>query len=76
MIENALNSAFGELLHLNLMEEFRVETDTWTRNRLAAAYERALSNTMRDGAPAPAAGSLEAAILGLQNRPDRSVRFD
>jgi hypothetical protein len=64
---NALDSAFGELLHLNLIEEFRAETNSWTRDRLAEAYERALRNTMLDGAPPPAKGSLEAAILGLDD---------
>lgn len=68
MATNALDTAFGELLHLNLMEEFKMSSDSWTRERLAAAYERALTNTMRDGAPPPPMGSLEAAILGLQER--------
>ena len=62
---NALDSAFGELLHLNLIEEFKGPTGAWTRDRLAEAYERALKNTMQDGAPPPAVGSLEAAILGI-----------
>ena len=66
---NALDSAFGELLHLNLIEEFRGPSGAWTRDRLAEAYERALKNTMRDGAPPPVEGSLEAAILGLNTRP-------
>ena len=65
MTVNALDSAFGELLHLNLMEEFRRTSKSWTRKCLAEAYERALANTMRDGAPVPPQGSLEATILGL-----------
>ncbi len=68
MIENALDSAFGELLHLNLIEEFKRSDEAWTRDRLAKAYERALANTMRDGAPRPPEGSLEAIILGLEGR--------
>jgi hypothetical protein len=62
---NALDSAFGELLHLNLIEEFKGPSSSWTRDRLAEAYERALRNTMVDGAPPPEEGSLEASILGL-----------
>lgn len=68
MTENALDTAFGELLHINLIEEFEARSCEWTRGRLAAAYERALANTMRDGAPPPAEGSLEATILGLPMR--------
>jgi hypothetical protein len=68
MTENALDSAFGELLHLNLIEEFKSSPEAWTRDRLAKAYERALANTIRDGAPRPPEGSLEAAILGLEGR--------
>ena len=68
MTDNALDSAFGELLHLNLIEEFKSSDAPWTRKRLAKAYERALANTMRDGAPLPPAGSLEAAILGIEER--------
>ena len=68
---NALDSAFGELLHLNLIEEFRGPSGAWTRDRLAEAYERALKKTMLDGAPPPLEGSLEAAILGLDPRPNR-----
>ncbi len=71
MIANTLESAFGELLHLNLLEEFKTQSGTWTRDRLAKAYEVALNNTMLDGAPEPAQGSLEAAILGLSGKPDR-----
>jgi hypothetical protein len=73
MTVNALDSAFGELLHLNLIEEFRSSNKTWTRRCLAEAYERALANTMRDGAPVPPEGSLEATILGLQARQGRKV---
>ena len=73
MTASALDSAFGELLHLNLIEEFETRSCEWTRERLAAAYERALSNTMRDGAPPPPEGSLEAAILGLPIREPRSL---
>ena len=65
MSQNALDTAFGELLHLNLLDEFRDQSGAWTRERLAQAYERALNRTMLDGAPAPAEGSLEAAILGV-----------
>ncbi|MCW6509905.1 hypothetical protein [Lichenifustis flavocetrariae] len=65
MAENTLDTAFGELLHLNLLEEFKAYGGAWTRERLAKAYENALTNTMLDGAPEPAEGSLEAAILGL-----------
>ena len=65
MTTNTLETAFGELLHLNLLEEFKTQGGVWTRERLAKAYESALANTMRDGAPAPVEGSLEAAILGL-----------
>ncbi len=73
MTVNALDSTFGELLHLNLMEEFKGSRKNWTRKCLASAYERALANTMRDGAPEPPEGSLEAAILGLQaTHSDRS----
>jgi hypothetical protein len=71
MTENALDTAFGELLHLNLMEEFRDQSGAWTRERLAQAYERALNNTMLDGAPAPVEGSLEATILGLGHRTEK-----
>ena len=66
MTANTLDTAFGELLHLNLIEEFRMSSELWTRRRLAAAYERALTRTMQDGAPPPPLGSLEATILGLQ----------
>lgn len=66
MTVNALESAFGELLHLNLLEEFHNSQKNWTRKCLAAAYERALANTMRDGAPVPPEGSLEATILGCR----------
>jgi hypothetical protein len=69
MSENTLETAFGELLHLNLLEEFRAAGGSWTRERLAKAYERALTNTMLDGAPEPQQGSLEAAILGLDPKP-------
>jgi hypothetical protein len=75
MTENTLDTPFGELLHLNLLEEFRTQGGVWTRERLAKAYEHALANTIRDGAPEPAQGSLEAAILGLSSRADpRQVR--
>lgn len=67
MTVNTLETAFGELLHLNLLEEFKTQGGVWTRERLARAYERALANTMLDGAPAPAEGSLEASILGLDS---------
>lgn len=70
MVANTLETAFGELLHLNLLEEFKTHSGSWTRERLAKAYECALNNTMLDGAPAPAQGSLEAAILGLNGKPD------
>lgn len=75
MTVNALDSAFGELLHMNLIEEFRGKARNWTRQRLAQAYERALANTILDGAPEPAEGSLEATILGLQKHPARRSRF-
>ena len=68
MTANTLDTAFGELLHVNLLEEFRTQGGVWTRERLAKAYERALANTILDGAPEPAQGSLEAAILGLSGR--------
>ena len=68
MTENTLDTAFGELLHLNLLEEFKTQGGVWTRERLAKAYESALANTILDGAPEPAQGSLEAAILGLSGR--------
>ena len=71
MALNALETAFGELLHLNLLEEFK-GPNAWTRDKLAEAYERALRNTMRDGAPHPEDGSLEATILGLPLRADRN----
>ena len=75
MTENTLDTAFGELLHLNLLEEFKTQGGVWTRERLAKAYERALANTILDGAPEPAQGSLEAAILGLASRAEqRRVR--
>ena len=75
MAENTLDTAFGELLHLNLLEEFKTQSGAWTRERLAQAYERALNNTMLDGAPAPVQGSLEAAILGIHPKPAvRQVR--
>lgn len=74
MTVNTLDTAFGELLHLNLLEEFRTQGGAWTRERLAKAYERALTNTMVDGAPPPAQGSLEAAILGLNLRSDDATR--
>lgn len=75
MTANALESAFGELLHMNLIEEFKGTAQTWTRQRLAQAYERALANTILDGAPEPAEGSLEATILGLQKRPVERSRL-
>lgn len=75
MTINALETAFGELLHMNLIEEFKGTPNTWTRQRLAHAYERALANTILDGAPEPAEGSLEATILGLQRRPIERTRL-
>ena len=72
MSTNTLDTAFGELLHLNLLEEFKSQGGAWTRERLAKAYEQALANTMLDGAPAPAQGSLEAAILGLNLPADKA----
>jgi hypothetical protein len=74
MVENTLDTAFGELLHLNLLEEFKAAGGAWTRERLAKAYERALTNTMLDGAPEPQKGSLEAAILGLEQKPAPAPR--
>lgn len=71
MTENTLDTAFGELLHLNLLEEFRTQGGVWTRERLAKAYEQALALTILDGAPEPAQGSLEAAILGLSARAEQ-----
>lgn len=76
MPDNALDTAFGELLHLNLIEEFERSSWTWTRERLAGAYERALANTMRDGAPAPPEGSLEAALLCVKANAKSKSRLD